>query len=278
MVFIHSEVLLTAICFCYFLVVSGVPTSSRLEEAQNEGSSKIVNGHTSNPGQFPYTVLLHITRATSTGVCGGSVLSNVWILTAAHCAANSRHIDVHLGAQSLNNFTEPNRVVISADLSASIIHPGFNQWFGANDLALLRLNVMVQFTKYIQPVSLPSDNRDLFVGRTVVASGWGRMYTQAEHHANQMQWAKLAVITNAECLKFLSPLSVRDTALCAQGALGESVCNGDSGGPLVLDADRNILVGVTSFGHRSGCDLGFPQGFSRITSYLTWIRQHVVFN
>lgn len=278
MAFIHSYVLLTAICSWLFLYVSGVPTSLRLEEAQKEGNSKIVNGHTSEPGQFPYTVLLHITRVTSTTVCGGSVLSTVWIITAAHCAANARHIDVHLGAHSLNNFSEPNRVIVAADLSASRIHFGFNQWFGVNDLALLRLNVTVRFTKHIQPVSLPSAHGDLFVGRTVLASGWGRMYTQAEQHANQMQWAKLSVITNAECLKFLSPLSVRDTALCAQGALGESVCNGDSGGPLVLDTDRNVLVGVTSFGHRSGCDLGFPQGFSRITRYLTWIRQHVELN
>lgn len=275
MAFIQSKVLLTAICFWLLLLVSGVPTSPRLEEEQLEGSSKIFNGHTSVPGQFPYTVLLHITRATSMAICGGSILSNVWILTAAHCAATARHVDVHLGAQSLNNFSEQNRVIVPANLSATIIHSGYIQWLALNDLALLRLSVAVQFTTNIQPVRLPSDNGDLFVGRTVVATGWGRMYNQAEQNANQMQWAKLNVITNADCLRYLSPLSVRDNALCAQGSLGESVCSGDSGGPLVLDTDRRTLVGVTSFGHRLGCDLGFPQGFMRINRFLTWVRRHV---
>lgn len=269
----QNRVCLTIICLCSAVLVSSVPTLPRLEEAQPMVKSKIFNGETSEPGQFPHTVLLRITRAATTTICGGSVLSTIWILTAGHCAANARNIDVHLGAQSLNNFTETHRIIAQANLSATIIHSGFNQWFPVDDLALLRLTFAVQFTEHIQPVVLPS-GRDLFVGRTVVASGWGRMYNQAEQHADQLQWAKLTVITNAECLKFLSPLSVRATAICARGERFESVCTGDSGGPLVLNSNRRILVGVTSFGHRNGCELGYPGGFSRITSYVSWISQH----
>lgn len=66
---------------------------------------------------------------------------------------------------------------------------------------------------------------------------------------------------------------MRDTTICAQGNERESVCNGDSGGPLVLKSDNRTLIGVTSFGHISGCDRGIPQGFSRVTSYLKWIEE-----
>lgn len=47
--------------------------------------------------------------------------------------------------------------------------------------------------------------------------------------------------------------------------------SGDSGGPLVLKSDNRTLIGVTSFGHASGCDSGIPQAFTRVTSFLQWI-------
>lgn len=240
-------------------------------------NQKIVNGNTSAPGQFPYIALLQITRSTTTTICGGSLLNRDWILTAAHCVSSARHISIHLGAHRIANDTisEPNRVVVPADLQSSVIHSGYNQLLALNDVALLRLQSSIQFSMFIQPVRLPASNSGSFVGRTVLASGWGRKYTQAGEHASELQWARLVVITNDDCRQSLSSIAVRETTMCAIGPRAESVCNGDSGGPLVLDGYvTRTLIGVVSFGHRSGCDLGHPQGFSRVSEYLSWITRH----
>lgn len=81
------------------------------------------------------------------------------------------------------------------------------------------------------------------------------------------------IISYSDCVKYYSSLIIKETTICAQGNDRESVCNGDSGGPLVLKSDNRTLIGVTSFGQASGCDMGVPQGFSRITSYLQWIEE-----
>lgn len=261
---------------CYFIGMIAFCASAPAQPSAVV-QPRIVNGNPSAPGQFPYIALLQITRSTTTTICGGSLLNRDWILTAGHCASNARHISIHLGAHRIENDTtnEPNRVVVTANLQSSVIHSGYNQLLALNDIALLRLQSTIQFSAFIQPVRLPAANSGLFVGRTVLASGWGRKYTQAGIHAEELQWARLVVITNDECRRSLSSIAVRDTTMCAIGPMAESVCNGDSGGPLVLDGYlTRTLIGVVSFGHRNGCDLGHPQGFTRVTEYLSWITRH----
>lgn len=90
--------------------------------------------------------------------------------------------------------------------------------------------------------------------------------------APQLQWAPLEIITNSQCGRYYN-LVMAGTIICAQGQRKESVCYGDSGGPLILRSDNSTLIGVTSFGHNSGCNLGIPQGFTRITSFKRWIKQ-----
>lgn len=238
-------------------------------------SQRIFNGHSSQPGQFPYIALLQINRLQSTTVCGGSLISTKWIITAAHCIHNAVHIDVHLGAHSLKDPTEPHRIV--ASVNGTIIHFGYIGVMALNDVGLIQLREAITLSNRIQIVRLPV-GRDLYVSENVLASGWGRKYTQASNHASILQWARLFVISNEVCMRSLSPLSVRDTVICAQGENSESVCAGDSGGPLVLEQDGRTIIGVTSFGHINGCHLGHPQGFTRVTSYVSWIRQHTGIN
>ncbi|XP_053674803.1 collagenase-like [Anopheles nili] len=231
---------------------------------------RVVNGETASLGQFPYQVRLTVNLANGQrALCGGSLLSDEWVLTAAHCVQKAKSLDVHLGAVDFDDKTNDGRVVLVSE--NFFAHEKYNPLFVVNDVALVKLPEKVQFNDRVKPVALPSGNSD-YTERPVVVSGWGLMKTGGEV-AQELQYATLKVITNVECSKTFSPLVVRKSTVCARGDEKQSPCNGDSGGPLVL-ADEKTLVGVVSFGHALGCERGFPAAFSRVTSYRDWVKKH----
>ncbi|XP_058829460.1 collagenase-like [Topomyia yanbarensis] len=231
-------------------------------------SRRIVNGETAAEGQFPYQVLLKIQLPQGRALCGGSLLSDQWVLTAGHCVQGASSFEVSLGALDLADNGNDGRVVITA--TEYIRHEKYNPLFAANDVAVIKLPTPVVFNDRIQPVKLPTSS-DNYADQKVVVSGWG-IQKNGGNVAERLQFAILKVITNGQCMRTFSPLVIKKTTLCAQGEAKQSPCNGDSGGPLVLEGG-NELVGVVSFGHATGCERGFPGAFARITSFTEWIKK-----
>jgi len=88
----------------------------------------------------------------------------------------------------------------------------------------------------------------------------------------------LTVITNEECANIYGNI-ITSTKICTATTGGMSTCSGDSGGPLVfLVGDVYNQVGIVSFGSAAGCQLGYPVGFTRVTSYLNWIESSTGFS
>lgn len=236
--------------------------------------NRIVNGKPAEAGQFPYQALILIKLSgTRKAVCGGSLIDPSWILTAAHCAVDAVGFKIHLGARNYSNSKETGRIVVESNVK--IVHKKYNPSVLLNDLALIKLPEPIVLSETIQPIALPFQlkGNDL-TGKEVIASGWGLQYTHALNVAQQLQYAPLRVITNDECRETFGGI-VGNSVLCTKGEKLESVCSGDSGGPLVLNlSNTRYLVGVTSFGHIYGCDNGLPNGFSRVTNFLDWIKKN----
>ena len=243
------------------------PRNVVMPVAETEG--RITNGNTATAGQFPYQVGLSMQLSVlSSSWCGGSLIGTNWVLTAAHCTTGAKKVTVYLGATQRTSA----QVTYTVTADDIIIHAAYNDKTLKNDISLIRIP-SVSYTAKIQPVKLPaiSSSYSAYTGDYVIASGWGRISDSSVGVTNNLQWARLQVISNSQCAATYGTSTVLASNICVATPAGVSTCNGDSGGPLVLESTK-VQVGLTSFGAKAGCELGYPAAFTRLTSYLDWIK------
>lgn len=175
---------------------------------------------------------------------------------------------VYLGA-TVRTSAEITHTVSSSNI---IIHSGWNSANLRNDISLIKIPATSSSSR-ISAVKLPSisNSYSTFVGDVAVASGWGRTSDTSSGVATNLQYVDLTVITNTKCAQTYGTSVVTDSTLCVATTDAKSTCNGDSGGPLVLKSSSE-QIGLTSFGASAGCEKGYPAAFTRVTSYLNWIK------
>jgi len=238
---------------------------------QANSVQKIVGGEETLENEYPWQV-----GVLSDYLCGGTLISDQWVLTAAHCTVGQTASDftVRLGYHDLYN--APGTGSIAADVCQIINHPDYNVAASTDyDFALLKLNTTINFNNYptIRPACLPSDPTEDFAGNTATVSGWGTL-SSGGSSPQKLQSVEVDVITNAECTtspNLYDDHRITDSMLCAARD-GKDSCQGDSGGPLVTqDSDGNyVLIGVVSWG--IGCALdGYPGVYGRVTHVMDWI-------
>lgn len=155
------------------------------------------------------------------------------------------------------------------------IHASYNSQNLNNDIAILILPEPATFNAFVSAARLPTGPQlsDLFLGELATVSGWGRISDGSTATSTHLRSTTNNVISNALCAATFGGIVIPST-LCISTAGGRSSCNGDSGGPLTVAAPGGgpLLIGVVSFGAAAGCELGFPAGYARVTSFDAWIR------
>lgn len=234
-------------------------------------SGRIVNGMPASEDQFPWqAIVLSRISLFSSAICGGSIIHEQWILTAAHCTDGRASWTVSMGS-IFRNGDGPQIQGLQA-----ISHPEYNSSNLNNDISLVQLSESVTLTRSIQIIRLPSISQKStsFAGLQTSVSGFGATQ-QGGQVSNVLNYMHARVIQNVECASVFGTSIIVSSTICAHGwdHKQQSTCNGDSGGPMVLIEDDKIptQIGVVSFVSSAGCTSGNPHGYVRTSHYVEWI-------
>ncbi|XP_035383018.1 ST14 transmembrane serine protease matriptase b [Electrophorus electricus] len=238
--------------------------------------SRIVGGQTSTEGEWPWQASLHVKGHGH--ACGASLISNRWMITAAHCVHDSGQIMysqpdvwmVHLGLHTQGHY---NRWTIHKNVKQIISHPDYDPTEFDNDIALIELDSPIKLSQRVWPICMPAATDQFLAGQSVWITGWGRI-SENGMLAKVLQKAQVRVINDTVCSQLMGN-KVTPRMICA-GVLngGVDACQGDSGGPLSyidMASGRWFLAGVVSWG--DGCGRKSKPGiYSRVTKFRRWIR------
>ncbi|KAK3108393.1 hypothetical protein FSP39_007025 [Pinctada imbricata] len=230
--------------------------------------SYIVGGTEATPNSWPWMASLEY---NGYHVCGGSLISNKYVITAAHCVegsmSNPSKWTVRLGKhdRSKTESTQKNVGLVSI-----ISHENYNGNKIDNDIAIMELDQAVTFNDYISPVCIAEE--DVSAGTNCVTTGWGD--TQGTGSNLVLRQVTVPMIAQNTCSSraYYGRNFNTQTMVCAgYDNGGRDSCQGDSGGPLVCTKNGNWhLTGITSWGY--GCaEAKKPGVYTRVVNYVNWI-------
>ncbi|KXJ21858.1 prostasin [Exaiptasia diaphana] len=253
---------------------------------KKDQDKRIVGGEESKQGSWPWQIALFI---NGTHYCGGSLINDMWVVTAGHCVAwphdNTDHPEyftVKLGEHKLREFEEYEK---SRNVEKIVLHPGYvlkyldatgNSYYLDNDIALLKLSSPIKFDKFIRPICLLKNNMRFEWGEECYVTGWGHTKYQGSQ-PDALREAKVKLVSNEVCnLEKSYGGRVHDVSLCAgfeEG--GVDACEYDSGGPLSCKkGGRFYLTGLVSWG--DGCARPHKYGvYSNMMKLTPWVRDNI---
>ncbi|XP_065342618.1 uncharacterized protein LOC135941205 isoform X3 [Cloeon dipterum] len=251
-----------------------------------------INGRIKNPvyadgdsefGEYPWqAAILKKDAHESVYVCGGTLIDNQHVITAAHCVKgyNGQELRVRLGEWDVNHDVEfyP---YIETDVARVTVHPEFYAGTLFNDLAIIKLirPVDLQRNPHISAACLPDPHND-FSGSRCYTTGWGKdAFGDFGKYQNILKEVDVPVVSHHQCQSQLQQtrlgydFKLHPGFICAGGEEGKDACKGDGGGPMVCEKGGSWqVVGVVSWGIGCG-QYGVPGVYVKVAHYLDWIRQ-----
>lgn len=231
---------------------------------------RIVNGEDAKLGEIPYQVSLQ-NQGSSFHFCGGSVLNENYVITAAHCVSGKSASGIKVVAGTIN-LTQPKT---ETNVAKIIVHKDYNSadsW--RNDIALLKVEKPFVRSEQIAFVSLPSKTDVVHANDIAVVSGWGRL-SQGGPTTVRLQRVNIYIADQEYCSYIYNRrgYNIYPAHVCAYDPSTEKgSCNGDSGGPLTVNGK---LTGLVSWA--MGCArTDYPTVYTRVASHLDWIASNAV--
>ncbi|XP_049760110.1 brain-specific serine protease 4 [Elephas maximus indicus] len=242
--------------------------------------NRIVGGEDSADAEWPWVVSIQKNR---THHCAGSLLTNRWVVTAAHCFKGHLNklsqFSVLLGIWQLGN---PGLRSQKVGIAWVQPHPVYSWKEGARaDIALVLLEHPIQFSERILPICLPDSSVHFPPNSDCWIAGWGSIYDGVPlPHPQALQKLKVPIISSEVCSHLYwqgaGQGAITEDMLCAGYLEGErDACLGDSGGPLMCQVDGTwLLAGIISWGE--GCaERNRPGVYISLTAHRSWIQRIV---
>ncbi|XP_068152634.1 chymotrypsin-2 [Drosophila tropicalis] len=227
-------------------------------------NNRIVGGEEAAMGVAPYQISLQGSKSGQHS-CGGAIIDERWIVTAAHCTRGRKASDFRVltGSQILNQnsskFYYPDKIVEHCNYAPRKFR---------NDIALLHLNDSIVFDNATQKVEL--DHEPLVPGSKLLLTGWGTLSLGGEV-PSRLQSLEVTYVSFEQCRAAHDNSSRVDIGhVCTFNDKGRGACHGDSGGPLVHDGK---LVALVNWG--LPCAKGYPDAHASISYYHDFIRTHL---
>ncbi|XP_038569534.1 prothrombin isoform X3 [Micropterus salmoides] len=252
---------------------------------------RIVGGDDAEVASAPWQVMLY-KRSPQELLCGASLVSDQWIVTAAHCILyppwnknfTTDDILVRLGKHNRAKFERGTERIVAID--EIIVHPKYNWKENLNrDIALLHMRRPITFTDEIHPICLPDKKvaqilmTQGFKGRV---TGWGNLKEtwnpSSRNLPTVLQQIHLPIVDQDTCRSSTS-VKITDNMFCAgyrpEDTQRGDACEGDSGGPFVMKfpaENRWYQMGIVSWGE--GCDRDGKYGFyTHLFRMTRWMKK-----
>ncbi|XP_032687783.1 serine protease snake-like [Odontomachus brunneus] len=246
----------------------------------------IVGGKKAEPKEFPHMTAIGYDDGENSirWLCGGSLISDRVILTAAHCSYSTELGDAKwarvgdLNLAQTNDDAQPQTIRIIERIS----HPDYKRPSEYHDIAIMKLETSVTYNAWVRPACLPIDLPDIGYDGKAVATGWGRVDWAEEEGSDNLLKVTLSLVSHASCNESFFDgdnaqlaLGIVDKWQICAGELGKDTCQGDSGGPLTIfnmihECMYNV-IGVTSVGRLCGSII--PGVYTRVYNYIPWIER-----
>ncbi|XP_075985901.1 phenoloxidase-activating enzyme-like [Anticarsia gemmatalis] len=268
----------------------------------SRNGNKLYGAELTEIDEYPWTALIeYVQRGSVKLLCGGSLISAKYILTAGHCVIGEVLIygiprTVRLGEYDATHEgpdctpvagggQDCNEGVTRIPIDKTIPHPEYNpaSTQKRNDIALIRMRQSAPFTDFIRPICLPTIDvtRNNFPFN-LTAAGWGAISDRIRSSAVKLHLHQ-PFIPLDQCQKAYTALNARDAVtlwkgqLCAGGQKGKDTCKGDSGGPLMYENGRFYeIAGVISFGPKQCGTEDVPGIGTNVYEYVSWITSTIV--
>ncbi|CAI5671656.1 unnamed protein product [Oreochromis niloticus] len=233
-----------------------------------------MGGQDGTPGSWPFHAIVVTYGPYGYIQCGGSLITNQWVLTAARCLPSSSYNTVvHLGRYNQSG-SNPNE--LTQKVENIVCHPAFSyNWLYDNNICLLKLSAPVIFTDYIQPICLASGNSTFYNGTSSWVIGFG--YDDNQQFSNILQEVNVPILGNNECRCYFGDYNywlskITENVTCTRPKVGwKGPCKGDQGESLMMKKGSIwVQSGITSYGYCGGLLV-----YTRVSQYQKWISDTV---
>jgi secreted trypsin-like serine protease len=261
---------------------------SSKEASSNElVNRRIVGGRIVQRNEFPFHVALR-ERGKSKSFCGGSIIDNNWILTAAHClknesgmSVNPEDIEAVIGVTELpseSNINEISDNVVS--ITRLVVHSQYHHKSKLNDLALLKTTAgLIRKSREVYTETIPlSSGEQGFLGKEAVVMGYGDQWDGSGFGSKTLRSVQVRILEDNTCRRVY--WTFNNAAMMCAGNLGggRDSCQGDSGGPLIVKKQDGQWIQVGIVSHGSGCARkGFPAVYTRVSTF-DWLIHYIIQN